>query len=69
MKFVHCALVAVVAGAALYLVTGKPVKPAETYQQYADRCLKPQPEPFKRDFTCVQDAQKFRPDVVTHTQG
>jgi len=53
----------------LYLFNDKPVKPAETYQQYADRCLKPQPEPFKRDFTCIQDAQKFRPDVTTHTQG
>lgn len=69
MKFVHLALVAAVAGAALYLVTGQPDEPAETYQQYAERCLKPQPEHFKRDFTCIQDAQKFRPDVVTHTQG
>jgi len=51
--------------ALLYLVSGKPVTPVETYQQYADRCLKPQLEPFKRDFTCITDAQKFRPAIVT----
>jgi hypothetical protein len=33
--------------------------PVETYEQYSARCLKPQPEPFKRDFTCINDAHKF----------
>lgn len=38
---------------------------SETYAHYYDRCLKPQEQPFTRDLTCAQDAQKFRSYLTT----
>lgn len=55
----------VIIGGLLVIGLAPATAPKETRQQYFERCLKPQEEPFKRDFTCVQDAQKFRPNLTT----
>ncbi|MBC2385318.1 hypothetical protein HF209_30650 [Pseudomonas sp. WS 5096] len=58
-------VVLVIIAGLLVLIQAPATAPKETRQQYFERCIKPQEQPFKRDLGCIQDSQKFRPYLTT----